>query len=170
MRILILLILFLELSKSIIVFRDKENIEVVSLGEYNSESKLKVYKNEKIVFMDENNLKQFDQYNTEEFIRFLDDKKLAFQCLLDNKWNIEIYRNKFYIKTKKQKVFRALDLNFYYYVGNSTGFYCAFKTKNNEIYGFLTYKYKAVKNRYSMDIKIEKSIFSAPLTIKYHEE
>ena len=40
MRILILLTLFLELSKSIIVFRDKENIEVVSLGEYNSKNKI----------------------------------------------------------------------------------------------------------------------------------
>lgn len=170
MRILILLMLFLELSSAIIVFRDKENIKVVSLGEHNSELKLKVYKNKKIVFIDENKLKQVSQYDAEAFITFLNENNLSFQCLLDNKWNIEIDKNNFYLKNKKQKVFRKLALNFYYYIGNSVGFYCAFKTKNHEIYGFINYKYKSVKNRYSMDIKIEKNIFSVPLTIKYHKK
>ena len=170
MRILILLILFLEFSKAIIVFRDKKNIKIVSLGEYNSESKLKVFKHNKIVFVNTKSLKQSDQYNAEEFIKFLDDNKLSFQSVLDDKWNIEIYRDKFYIKTKEQKIFRTLDLSIYYYVGNSTGFYCAFKTKNNEIHGFITYKYEVIKNRYSIDLKIKENIFSAPLTIKYHKE
>ena len=170
MRILIVLLLFLELLQSNIILSDKSNTELVSLGEYQDNSKLKVYKNGKIVFVDIKDLKQTDQYSTEKFLSFLDKHNLEFQLLLENKWDIRIYRKKIYIKTKKEKAYSVSDLNFYYYRGNSTGFYCAFKAKKSDVYGFITYRYKSMPHEYSMDVKVGKDIFSAALTINQHKE
>ncbi len=167
--LLILFILAINIYANII-FTDGKESNILDLGERNHIGELKVFNRGKIYFINEDKLKQVSQYDAEAFITFLDENNLSFQCLLDNEWNIEIDKNNLYLRNKKQKVFRKLVLNFYYYSGNRTGFYCAFKTKNHEIYGFITYKYKSVKNRYSMDIKIEKTIFSVPLTIKYHKE
>lgn len=170
MRILILLILFLELNKAIIVFKDKDHIKTISLGEYNSKSKLKVYKNEKIAFVETKGLTQSDQYNTKQFIDFLDKSKLEFKLLVKSGLEIKLYREQLYLQNKDEKKSQRLDVDFYYYKGNSIGFYLAFKSKNNEIYGFISYNYGVVPYEYSINLKTKNKILSAPLSIQFHKE
>ena len=111
------------------VYSDGKDKFIVSLGEQRSKTKLKVYKQGKIVFTEKKSLEQVEQYNTKKFMEFLEKEGLEF-------WLVQ--HKKALSTLSSHKIV-------YYHDKYSHWFNLAFQTQDGSAYGFIHFNYYSEK-------------------------